>query len=40
MAMAFAIAGLRSPGIVIEDPQCTAKTYPEYFTDLAAMVAS
>lgn len=35
MAMAFAIAGLRIPGIEILDPQCTAKTYPEYFVDLA-----
>jgi 3-phosphoshikimate 1-carboxyvinyltransferase len=34
MAMSFAIAGLRTPGIRIQDPQCTAKTYPEYFTDL------
>ena len=39
MAMAFAVAALRSPGIVIEDPGCTAKTYPGYFDDLAAMVA-
>jgi 3-phosphoshikimate 1-carboxyvinyltransferase len=38
MAMAFSIAGLRSPGIAIEDPQCTAKTYPEFFDDLAAII--
>ena len=36
MAMAFAIAGLRAPGICIEDPSCTAKTSPDYFTDLAS----
>jgi 3-phosphoshikimate 1-carboxyvinyltransferase len=39
MAMAFSIAGLRSAGIAIEDPQCTAKTYPEFFHDLDSMVA-
>jgi 3-phosphoshikimate 1-carboxyvinyltransferase len=34
MAMSFALAGLRSPGIVINDPACTRKTYPNYFGDL------
>jgi 3-phosphoshikimate 1-carboxyvinyltransferase len=34
MAMSFALLGLRRPGIRIADPGCTAKTYPEYFTDL------
>ena len=38
MAMAFAIAGLRSPGVIIENPACTAKTYPEFFTDLKTAV--
>ncbi len=38
MAMAFSIAGLRSPGITILEPQCTAKTYPEFFHDLDLMV--
>ncbi len=37
MAMAFAVAGLRAEGIVIEDPECTAKTYPGYFDDLRAL---
>ncbi|QNN24410.1 3-phosphoshikimate 1-carboxyvinyltransferase [Planctomycetales bacterium ZRK34] len=31
MAMAFAVAGLRSPGVVINDPACVNKTFPEYF---------
>jgi 3-phosphoshikimate 1-carboxyvinyltransferase len=31
MAMAFALIGLRSPGVEIEDPGCVAKTFPEYF---------
>ena len=39
MAMSFAIAGLRSKGITILDPKCTAKTYPDYFTDLQAVVS-
>ena len=34
MAMSFALLGLRQPGIVIADPGCTSKTYPEYFSDL------
>ncbi|HMP07313.1 MAG TPA: 3-phosphoshikimate 1-carboxyvinyltransferase, partial [Lacipirellulaceae bacterium] len=39
MAMSFAIAGLRIPGVVIRDPGCTAKTYPDFFADLAALVS-
>ncbi|MFQ5591901.1 MAG: 3-phosphoshikimate 1-carboxyvinyltransferase [Phycisphaerae bacterium] len=31
MAMSFALAGLRAPGIVINDPQCCAKTFPDFF---------
>lgn len=34
MAMSFALAGLRHPGIKIADPGCTSKTYPDFFTDL------
>lgn len=37
MAMSLALAGLRIPGVVIRDPDCTAKTYPHYFRDLAAL---
>ncbi len=40
MAMAFAVAGLRQSGIQIEDPGCCAKTYPGFFSDLAAMVTA
>lgn len=36
MAMSLALIGLRVPGISIRNPSCTAKTYPEYFRDLAA----
>jgi 3-phosphoshikimate 1-carboxyvinyltransferase len=38
MAMSFALAGLRTPGVVINDPGCTAKTYPEFFADLEKLV--
>ncbi|MFA9476770.1 3-phosphoshikimate 1-carboxyvinyltransferase [Phycisphaerales bacterium AB-hyl4] len=31
MAMGFAVAGLRSPGVVINDPACVNKTFPDYF---------
>jgi 3-phosphoshikimate 1-carboxyvinyltransferase len=33
MAMAFAIAGLRLPGVTIADPGCVAKTYPRFWSD-------
>jgi 3-phosphoshikimate 1-carboxyvinyltransferase len=34
MAMAFALIGLRVPGIAIENPGCAAKTFPNYFQTL------
>jgi 3-phosphoshikimate 1-carboxyvinyltransferase len=34
MAMSMALIGLRVPGIVIKNPGCVAKTYPDFFTDL------
>ncbi len=34
MAMSLALPGLRIPGVVIRDPECTAKTYPGFFDDL------
>lgn len=39
MAMAFSIAGLRADGVVIENPECTRKTYPEFWDDLAKLRA-
>ena len=38
MAMSFALAGLRQEGVRINHPECTAKTYPGYFHDLAATI--
>jgi 3-phosphoshikimate 1-carboxyvinyltransferase len=37
MAMAFALAGLRVPGVVIRDPACVAKTWPGYFAMLETL---
>jgi 3-phosphoshikimate 1-carboxyvinyltransferase len=34
MAMSMALIGLRVPGIVIRNPGCVAKTYPNFFEDL------
>ncbi|MDB5083524.1 MAG: 3-phosphoshikimate 1-carboxyvinyltransferase [Bacilli bacterium] len=31
MAMAFTLIGLRERGVVIEDPKCVNKTFPNYF---------
>lgn len=31
MAMAFAVTGLRTPGIIIANPGCVAKTFPGFF---------
>lgn len=31
MAMSFAVAGLRIPGVVIDDPGCVAKTFPDFW---------
>lgn len=38
MAMSFALAGLKAPGIVINDPGCTRKTYPNFFGDLERLI--
>ena len=34
MAMSLALVGLRVPGVVIRNPGCVAKTYPDFFEDL------
>jgi len=40
MAMSFALAGLKIPGVVIRDSGCTAKTYPEFFADLGRLTGT
>ena len=37
MAMSFALIGLRSDGIAIKNPECVAKTFPDYFQCLEAL---
>ncbi len=37
MAMSFAVAGLKIPGVTILDPDCTSKTYPNFFEDLKSV---
>ncbi|MEX0710880.1 MAG: 3-phosphoshikimate 1-carboxyvinyltransferase [Pirellulales bacterium] len=37
MAMSLALVGLKTPGVIIRDPACTAKTYPKFFEDLAGL---
>jgi len=34
MAMCFAVAGSKIPGIKIKNPECTTKTYPTFWKDL------
>jgi 3-phosphoshikimate 1-carboxyvinyltransferase len=34
IAMSFAVAGLAAPGIVIENPDCVGKTFPDFFQAL------
>jgi 3-phosphoshikimate 1-carboxyvinyltransferase len=37
IAMAFAVAGLAVPGVVLDDPGCAAKSYPGFWHDLRAL---
>ncbi len=39
MAMSMAVVGLAQSGVIIRDPGCTAKTYPDFFRDIAALAA-
>jgi len=37
IAMAFALAALRLPGVEVDDPACVAKSYPDFWRDLGAI---
>ena len=37
MAMSFALVGLRANGIVIKNPECVSKTFPDYFQRLETL---
>jgi len=39
MAMAFSVIGLVTPGIRINNPACTAKTFPDFFTRFERLYA-
>ena len=39
IAMSFAVAGLAAPGMIIEDPDCVAKTLPGFFGLLESLNA-
>ena len=34
--MSFALVGLKCPDIVINEPECCAKTFPDFFDRLEA----
>ncbi len=38
MAMSFALAGLKCPGLRIENPECCSKTFPDFFDRWEAML--
>jgi 3-phosphoshikimate 1-carboxyvinyltransferase len=37
IAMSFALAGLKIPGVVIADPECVAKSFPEFWDYFKAL---
>ncbi len=37
MAMCFGVLGTKIEGIIIQDPECTSKTYPNFWKDLEKM---
>jgi 3-phosphoshikimate 1-carboxyvinyltransferase len=39
MAMSLALIGLREPGVILIDPDCVNKTFPDYFTVLDTLRA-
>jgi len=40
MAMSLSLLALRRPNVVIDDPACVAKTYPNYWRDFASLYTS
>ena len=38
MAMGFALTGLRTPGMIIDNPGCCRKTFEDYFETLEACI--
>jgi 3-phosphoshikimate 1-carboxyvinyltransferase len=40
IAMSLALVGLKVPGVVVSDPQCVRKTYPDFWRDLESLSKS
>lgn len=40
MAMSFALAGLRNPGVTINNPHVISKTFPDFFERFEAMIGA
>lgn len=40
MAMSLSLVGLRTPGVKILDPGCTAKTYPDFWAEMSGFVGT
>jgi len=39
IAMSFAVAGLKAPGVAITDPDCVAKSFPDFWEFFARLYA-
>ena len=39
LAMSLALVGLVVPGVVVQNPDCAAKTYPSFFRNLKELSA-
>jgi 3-phosphoshikimate 1-carboxyvinyltransferase len=39
IAMSFSVTGLRTPGVVLDDPDCVRKTFPDFHAVLASLRA-
>ena len=40
MAMCFSLAALGGVAVTVRDPDCVAKTFPDYFQRFAALTAT
>jgi 3-phosphoshikimate 1-carboxyvinyltransferase len=40
MAMAFSLAACGNVDVIITDPGCTAKTFPDYFEKLESVIVA
>jgi 3-phosphoshikimate 1-carboxyvinyltransferase len=38
--MAFAAVGLKLAGVLIKNPACVSKTFPDFFAKLASLTAA